>query len=45
MATPKKLPECIECDDNTDEECVYCSEPICDNCVDIHYEYSHPEEA
>jgi len=37
--------ECCECGYLTDEQCVYCEEPVCEDCIEMHYEYSHPEEA
>ena len=41
MTTTKD--ECVECGFPADEECVYCSETICDDCEEMHYEYAHPE--
>ena len=46
MATAKQgtKDECIECGYLTDNECPYCSEPICEDCEEMHYEYSHEDE-
>ena len=36
--------ECVECAYITDNECTYCGEPVCEDCAELHYDYTHPDE-
>jgi hypothetical protein len=31
-------PDCIECEEPTQEECEFCCAPVCQDCSDIHEE-------
>lgn len=45
MQKPTTSKECIECNFVTDEECLLCGDAVCDDCLDMHYAYDHPEES
>ena len=43
MAKPNS--ECLECGYQADDECEICGSIVCDDCIDLHFEFVHSEDA